>query len=132
MMILSQDGMVAVNSDNVVMYEAKETETVPHETQLLATILVTNGARFHRLIWTFKGPDRTEVAKTALDYISFAVGSKHTPKVRVPMEEEMREIYERKKLAEKAFMGGSTGGLSEALKHADIDDIIKELLKEDM
>lgn len=27
MMILSQDGMVAVNSDNVAMFEVKETET---------------------------------------------------------------------------------------------------------
>ena len=26
MMILSQDGMVAVNSDNVAMFEVKETE----------------------------------------------------------------------------------------------------------
>lgn len=31
MMILSQDGMVAVNSDNVAMFEVKETETIPHE-----------------------------------------------------------------------------------------------------
>lgn len=46
MMILSQDGMVAVNSDNVVMFEVKESETLPHETQLCATILITNGARF--------------------------------------------------------------------------------------
>lgn len=68
MMILSQDGMVAVNSDNVVMFEVKESETLPHETQLCATILITNGARFHRLIGTFKGPDRTELAKLALDY----------------------------------------------------------------
>ena len=53
MMILSQDGMVAVNSDNVAMFEVKESETLPHETQLCATILITNGARFHRLIGTF-------------------------------------------------------------------------------
>ena len=75
MMILSQDGMVAVNSDNVVMFEVKESETLPHETQLCATILITNGARFHRLIGTFKGPDRTELAKLALDYISYSISS---------------------------------------------------------
>ena len=38
MMILSQDGMVAVNSDNVVMFEVKESETLPRETRLCATI----------------------------------------------------------------------------------------------
>lgn len=38
MMILSQDGMVAVNSDNVAMFEVKETETIPHEAQLMATM----------------------------------------------------------------------------------------------
>lgn len=79
MMILSQDGMVAVNSDNVVMFEAKETETLPHETQLCATILVYNGGHFRRVIGTYHGLDRAEVAKTALDYISFSVGSAHTP-----------------------------------------------------
>lgn len=36
MMILSQDGMVAVNSDNVVMFEVKESETLPRETRLCA------------------------------------------------------------------------------------------------
>ena len=69
MMILSQDGMVAVNSDNVVMFEVKESETLPHETQLCATILITNGARFHRLIGTFKGPDRTRKTRTGLHLV---------------------------------------------------------------
>ena len=45
MMILSQDGMVAVNSDNVVMFEVKETETLPHETQLCATMRGTCSLR---------------------------------------------------------------------------------------
>ena len=40
-----------------------------HRAFLIAAILITNGARFHRLIGTFKGPDRTELAKLALDYI---------------------------------------------------------------
>ena len=69
MMILSQDGMAAVNSDNVVMFEVNETETLPHETQLCATILVYNGGHFRRVIGTYHGLDRAEVAKTALDYI---------------------------------------------------------------
>ena len=69
MMILSQDGMVAVNSDNVVMFEVKESETLPRETRLCATILITNGARFSRSIGTFHSTDRTELAKLALDYI---------------------------------------------------------------
>lgn len=73
MMILSQDGMVAVNSDNVVMFEVKESETLPRETRLCATILITNGARFSRSIGTFRSPDRTELAKLALDYISFSI-----------------------------------------------------------
>ena len=132
MMILSQDGMVAVNSDNVVMFEVKESETLPHETRLCATILITNGARFSRSIGTFRSPDRTELAKLALDYISFSVGSAHAPKVQVPTEAKMREICERKKLAEKAFEGGSMGDIADALKSTKLDDIIKELLKEDM
>lgn len=132
MMILSQDGMVAVNSDNVVMFEVKETETLPHETQLCATILVYNGGHFRRVIGTYHGLDRAEVAKTALDYISFSVGSAHAPKVQVPTEAKMREICERKKLAEKAFVGGSMGDIADALKSTKLDDIIKELLKEDM
>ncbi len=78
MMILSQDGMVAVNSDNVVMFEVKESETLPHETRLCATILITNGARFSRSIGTFRSPDRTELAKLALDYIS---QHQHRPQV---------------------------------------------------
>lgn len=44
MMILSQDGMVAVNSDNVAMFEVKETETIPHEAQLMATIVAVTAA----------------------------------------------------------------------------------------
>ena len=46
MMILSQDGMVAVNSDNVAMFEVKETETIPHEAQLMATIFISGGGRY--------------------------------------------------------------------------------------
>jgi len=119
MMILSQDGMVAVNSDNVAMFEVKETETIPHEAQLCATILITNGARFHRLIGTFKGPDRTELAKLALDYISFSISSGHKCSTQVPTEDEMRDIRNRKSCADAARRG-------------KLDDIIKELLKEDM
>ena len=44
----------------------------------------------------------------------------------------MREICERKKLAEKAFAGGSMGDITDALKSTKLDDIIKELLREDM
>lgn len=119
MMILSQDGMVAVNSDNVVMFEVKESETLPHETQLCATILITNGARFHRLIGTFKGPDRTEPAKLALDYISYSISSGHKGSAQVPTEDEMRNIQGAKSRADAARRG-------------KLDDIIKEILKEGM
>lgn len=123
MMILSQDGMVAVNSDNVVMFEVKESETLPHETQLCATILITNGARFHRLIGTFKGPDRTELAKLALDYISYSISysisSGHKGSAQVPTEDEMRNIQGAKSRADAARRG-------------KLDDIIKEILKEGM
>ena len=69
MMILSQDGMVAVNSDNVAMFEVKETETIPHEAQLMATIFISGGGRYTNAertccpIGTFRSPDRTELAK---------------------------------------------------------------------
>lgn len=89
MMILSQDGMVAVNSDNVVMFEVKESETLPHETRLCATILITNGARFSCSIGTFRSPDRTELAKLALDYISFSISTGHKCSVQVPTEDEI-------------------------------------------
>lgn len=92
MMILSQDGMAAVNSDNVAMFEVKESETLPHETRLCATILITNGARFSRSIGTFRSPDRTELAKLALDYISFSISTGHKCSVQVPTEDEMRNI----------------------------------------
>mgnify|MGYP000199035056 CR=1 FL=1 len=65
MMILSQDGMVAVNSDNVAMFEVKETETIPHEAQLMATIFISGGGRYTNAertccpIGTFRSPDRT-------------------------------------------------------------------------
>lgn len=78
MMILSQDGMVAVNSDNVAMFEVKETETIPHEAQLMATIFISGGGRYTNAertccpIGTFRSPDRTELAKLALDYIRSA------------------------------------------------------------
>ena len=114
MMILSQDGMVAVNSDNVVMFEVKESETLPRETRLCVTILVTNGARFSRSIGTFRSPDRTE-----LDYISFSIGSGHKGSAQVPTEDEMRNIQGAKSRADAARRG-------------KLDDIIKELLKEDM
>ena len=73
MMILSQDGMVAVNSDNVAMFEVKETETIPHEAQLMATIFISGGGRYTNAertccpIGTFRSPDRTELAKLALE-----------------------------------------------------------------
>lgn len=79
MMILSQDGMVAVNSDNVAMFEVKETETIPREAQLVATIFVSAGGRYTNAeraccpIGTFRSSDRTELAKLALDYISFSI-----------------------------------------------------------
>lgn len=119
MMILSQDGMVAVNSDNVVMFEVKESETLPHETRLCATILITNGARFSRSIGTFRSPDRTELAKLALDYISFSISSGHKVSAQVPTEDEMRNMQGAKSRADAARRG-------------KLDDIIKELLKEDM
>ena len=118
MMILSQDGMVAVNSYNVVMFEVKESETLPRETRLCVTILVTNGARFSRSIGTFRSPDRTELAKLALDYISFSIGSGHKGSAQVPTEDEMRNIQGAKSRADAARRG-------------KLDDIIKELLKED-
>lgn len=119
MMILSQDGMVAVNSDNVVMFEVKETETIPHEAQLMATILIANGARFSRSIGTFRSTDRTELAKLALDYISFSISSGHKVYAQVPTEDEMRNIQGAKSRAD-------------AVRRGKLDDIIKELLKEDM
>ena len=119
MMILSQDGMVAVNSDNVVMFEVKESETLPHETRLCATILITNGARFSRSIGTFRSPDRTELAKLALDYISFSISTGHKYSVQVPTEDEMRNIQGAK-------------SRKDAARRGKLDDIIKELLKEDM
>lgn len=119
MMILSQDGMVAVNSDNVAMFEVKENETIPHEAQLMATILITNGARFSRSIGTFRSPDRTELAKLALDCISFSISSGHKVYAQVPTENEMRNIQGAKSRADAARRG-------------KLDDIIKELLKEDM
>ena len=55
MMILSQDGMVAVNSDNVAMFEVKETETIPHEAQLMATIFISGGGRYTNASATLLG-----------------------------------------------------------------------------
>lgn len=98
MMILSQDGMVAVNSDNVAMFEVKETETIPHEAQLMATIFISGGGRYTNAericypIGTFRSPDRTELAKLALDYISFSISSGHKGSAQVPTEDEMRNI----------------------------------------
>lgn len=119
MMILSQDGMVAVNSDNVVMFEVKESETLPRETRLCVTILVTNGARFSRSIGTFRSPDRTELAKLALDYISYSISSGHKGSAQVPTEDEMRNIQGAKSRADAARRG-------------KLDDIIKEIFKEGM
>ena len=92
MMILSQDGMVAVNSDNVAMFEVKETETIPHEAQLMATIFISGGGRY---------------------------SSGHKVYAQVPTEDEMRNIQCAKSRADAARRG-------------KLDDIIKELLKEDM
>lgn len=122
MMILSQDGMVAVNSDNVAMFEVKETETIPHEAQLVATIFVSAGGRYTNAeraccpIGTFRSPDRTELA---LDYISFSISSGHKVYAQVPTEDEMRNIQGAKSRADAA-------------RRVKLDDIIKELLKEDM
>lgn len=124
MMILSQDGMVAVNSDNVAMFEVKETETIPHEAQLMATIFISGGGRYTNAericypIGTFRSPDRTELAKLALDYISFSISSGHKVYAQVPTENEMRNIQGAKSRADAARRG-------------KLDDIIKELLKED-
>lgn len=98
MMILSQDGMVAVNSDNVAMFEVKETETIPHEAQLMATIFISGGGRY-----------------TNAERIS----SGHKVYAQVPTENEMRNIQGAKSRADAARRG-------------KLDDIIKELLKEDM
>lgn len=122
MMILSQDGMVAVNSDNVAMFEVKETETIPHEAQLMATIFISGGGLYTNAeypIGTFRSPDRTELAKLALDYISFSVSSGHKVSAQVPTEDEMRNIQGAKSRADAARRG-------------KLDDIIKELLREDM
>lgn len=125
MMILSQDGMAAVNSDNVAMFEVKETETIPREAQLVATILVSGGGRYTNAervccpVGTFRSSDRTELAKLALDYISFSIGSGHKGSAQVPTEDEMRNIQCAKSRADAARRG-------------KLDDIIKELLKEDM
>ena len=121
MMILSQDGMVAVNSDNVAMFEVKETETIPHEAQLMATIFISGGGRYTNAericypIGTFRSPDRTELAKLALDYISFSISSGHKVYAQVPTEDEMRNIQGAKSRADAA-------------RRVKLDDIIKELL----
>ena len=113
MMILSQDGMVAVNSDNVAMFE------------VMATIFISGGGRYTNAertccpIGTFRSPDRTELAKLALDYISFSISSGHKGSAQVPTEDEMRNIQGAKSRADAARRG-------------KLDDIIKELLKEDM
>ena len=118
MMILSQDGMVAVNSDNVAMFEV-------NEAQLMATIFISGGGRYTNAericypIGTFRSPDRTELAKLALDYISFSISSGHKVYAQVPTENEMRNIQGAKSRADAARRG-------------KLDDIIKELLKEDM
>lgn len=125
MMILSQDGMVAVNSDNVAFFEVKETETIPREAQLMATIFVYGGGRYTNAerichpIGAFRSPDRTELAKLALDYISLSISSGHKGSAQVPTEDEMRNIQGAKSRADAARRG-------------KLDDIIKELLKEDM
>lgn len=124
MMILSQDGMVAVNSDNVAMFEVKETETIPHEAQLMATIFISGGGRYTNAertccpIGTFRSPDRTELAKLALDYISFSISSGHKVYAQVPTEDEMRNQCAKSR--------------ADAARRGKLDDIIKELLREDM
>jgi len=67
----------------------------------------------------FRSPDRTELAKLALDYISFSISSGHKGSAQVPTEDEMRNIQGAKSRADAARRG-------------KLDDIIKELLKEDM
>ena len=78
-----------------------------------------NGARFSRSIGTFRSPDRTELAKLALDYISFSISSGHKGSAQVPTEDEMQNIQGAKSRADAARRG-------------KLDDIIKELFKEDM
>lgn len=70
-------------------------------------------------IGTFRSPDRTELAKLALDYISFSISSGHKVYAQVPTEDEMRNIQCAKSRADAARRG-------------KLDDIIKELLREDM
>ena len=60
-----------------------------------------------------------KLAKLALDYISFSVSSGHKVSAQVPTEDEMRNIQGAKSRADAARRG-------------KLDDIIKELLKEDM
>ena len=122
MMILSQDGMVAVNSDNVAMFEVKETETIPHEAQLMATIFISGGGRYTNAertccpIGTFRSPDRTELAKLALDYISFSISSGHKGSAHFIFGRNIQGAKSR----------------ADAARRGKLDDIIKELLKEDM
>ena len=91
----------------------------------MATIFISGGGRYTNAertccpIGTFRSPDRTELAKLALDYISFSISSGHKVYAQVPTEDEMRNIQCAKSRADAARRG-------------KLDDIIKELLKEDM
>lgn len=91
----------------------------------MATIFISGGGRHTNAertccpIGTFRSPDRTELAKLALDYISFSISSGHKGSAQVPTEDEMRNIQGAKSRADAARRG-------------KLDDIIKELLKEDM
>ena len=60
-----------------------------------------------------------KLAKLALDYISFSISSGHKVYAQVPTEDEMRNIQCAKSRADAARRG-------------KLDDIIKELLKEDI
>lgn len=91
----------------------------------MATIFISGGGRYTNAericypIGTFRSHDRTELAKLALDYISFSISSGHKVSAQVPTEDEMRNIQGAKSRADAARRG-------------KLDDIIKELLKEDM
>lgn len=87
----------------------------------MATIFISGGGRYTNAertccpIGTFRSPDRTELAKLALDYISFSISSGHKGSAQVPTEDEMRNIQGAKSRADAARRG-------------KLDDIIKEYL----
>lgn len=113
-----KDGIIDIAADGVI--DASEKPRMEQYLEVLDEI--TNKAQTLKLIYpigTFRSPDRTELAKLALDYISFSISSGHKGSAQVPTEDEMRNIQGAKSRADAARRG-------------KLDDIIKELLKEDM